>query len=193
MGRSSKYSIPEFSKIHILRSEIRLEVGPLAGWIPHAEYFIVPYAAEVFPHLFSSAQCRVKAIKAERTFWEKVTILHREAFRLEKNKPQTRYSRHYYDLARMGRSPVKQEAFRDLDLLKKVVEFKKQFYPSAWARYDLAMPGSMRLAPPVHVEKVLREDYEAMRNMVFGEYPAFDDILKEIRSLEGEINSLGHA
>ena len=90
----------------------------------------------------------------------------------------------------MSFSSVKQEAFKDIDLLKKVVEFKQRFYPSAWAKYELAKPGSIRLMPPVHVEKVLREDYGAMRIMVFGEYPAFDDILKEIRILESEINSL---
>lgn len=181
---------PGVFKDPYLRPDIRLEIGPLAGWIPHAEYAIVPYAAEEFPHLFVSAQCKVKAIKAERTFWEKATILHREAFRSQKSKPQIHYSRHYYDLARMSRSLVKAEAFKDIDLLNKVVEFKEHFYPCGWAKYELAKPGTMRLLPPSHVEKVLRDDYEAMRIMVFGEYPSFDDILKELRSLEGEINSL---
>ncbi|MBF0387605.1 MAG: nucleotidyl transferase AbiEii/AbiGii toxin family protein [Candidatus Omnitrophica bacterium] len=181
---------PGVFKDPYLRSDIRLEIGPLAGWVPYAEYSIVPYAAEVFPHLFSFAQCKVKAIKAERTFWEKATILHREAFRSEKSKPQTHYSRHYYDLARMSRSPVKCEALKDIELLQMVVEFKRRFYPCGWAKYELAKPGSMRLMPPEHVEKVLRDDYEAMRIMVFGEYSSFDDILQELRSLEGEINSL---
>ena len=181
---------PGVFKDPYLRPDIRLEIGPLAGWIPHAEYAIVPYAAEEFPHLFTSAQCKVKAIKAERTFWEKATILHREAFRSQKSKPQTHYSRHYYDLARMSRSLVKAEAFKDIDLLNKVVEFKQHFYPCGWAKYELAKPGTIRLLPPLHVEKVLRNDYEVMRIMVFGEYPSFDDILKELRSLEGEINSL---
>jgi hypothetical protein len=44
--------------------------------------------------------------------------------------------------------------------------------------------------PPAHVEAVLREDYKAMRMMIFGEYPDFDDVLKEIQLLEAEINSL---
>lgn len=43
---------------------------------------------------------------------------------------------------------------------------------------------------PVYAEKVLRNDYESMRTMIFGEYPSFDDILKEIISLENGINSL---
>ena len=116
--------------------------------------------------------------------------MHREAFRSEKSKPHTHYSRHYYDLARMSRSLLKAEAFKDINLLKKVVEFKQRFYPYGWAKYELAKPGTIRLLPPSHVEKVLRDDYEAMRIMVFGEYPSFDDILKELRLLEDEINSI---
>lgn len=64
-----------------LRPEIRLEIGPLAQWIPNASYTVRSYVAEAFPDLFNSPSCRVHAIKAERTFWEKVTILHHEANR----------------------------------------------------------------------------------------------------------------
>ena len=60
-----------------LRPEIRLEIGPLAQWIPNAEYTITSYAAEALPDLFEVPCCTVSAIKAERTFWEKVTISRR--------------------------------------------------------------------------------------------------------------------
>ena len=74
-----------------LRPEIRLEIGPLAQWIPNARYEVRPYAAEVFPDLFAEPVCYVQAIKAERTFWEKVTILHCEAFRPETKPLPSRY------------------------------------------------------------------------------------------------------
>ena len=173
-----------------LLSDICLEIGPLAAWMPNDLYEIVPYAAEVFPSVFSSSQCKVNVIKAERTFWEKVTILHREAFRLETNVQPARYSRHYYDLACMYHSFVKKSAFDQVDLLEKVVSFKQRFYPSAGARYDLAKSGSMRLMPPIYVEKILRKDYQLMRDMIFGEYPEFEKIVNDISSLEREINAL---
>ncbi len=77
-----------------LRPEIHLEVGPLASWVPNAEYQITPYAAEVIPKPFSRATCRVRAINAERTFWEKVTILHHEAHRRQGCPQPKGYSRH---------------------------------------------------------------------------------------------------
>lgn len=173
-----------------LRADIRLEIGPFSEWVPHAEYLISPYAAEAFPSVFSIPQCRVVAIKAERTFWEKTVILHKEAFRTEKQPMPIRYSRHYYDLAMMARSKVKDEALNDLKLLEHVVEFNDRFFPRVWAHYELAKPGRMKLMPPVHFEKSLRSDYGDMRHMIFGSYPEFDEILKIIKNLEDEINAL---
>ena len=58
--------------------------------------------AEAFPKVFEQRECAVKVIKAERTFWEKATILHHETHRPEGNPQPPRYSRHYYDLAKPG-------------------------------------------------------------------------------------------
>ena len=64
-----------------LRPELRLEIGPLAAWLPHEDRLIVSYAAEQFPKVFERQECLVRVLKAERTFWEKATILHQEAHR----------------------------------------------------------------------------------------------------------------
>jgi hypothetical protein len=173
-----------------LRPEIRLEVGPLASWVPNAEYEIRSYAAEVLPAAFVSPTCRVRAIKAERTFWEKITILHHEAHR-PGDKPQPMgYSRHYYDVCRMAATRVKVDAFADLELLRAVAAFKDKFYHRGWARYDLAKPGTMKLVPPEHVLKAVTRDYDGMRLMIFGERPDFRVIVEELRALEAEINAL---
>lgn len=67
-----------FSEAYI-RPEVRLEIGPLASWVPSAPHTVRPYAFDVFPKLFVNPHCPVIAIAAERTFWEKATILHQEA------------------------------------------------------------------------------------------------------------------
>ncbi|MEW5894931.1 MAG: nucleotidyl transferase AbiEii/AbiGii toxin family protein [Candidatus Omnitrophota bacterium] len=173
-----------------LRREIVLEIGPRSDWIPHEQYSILPYAAEEFPNLFTSAECQVIALKAERTFWEKVTILHAEAFRPEGKQMPLRYSRHYYDLSLMSLSSIKESALEDLQLLDLVIKSKKLFFPSAWANYDLAKPGTMKLMPPKYNEKVLLDDYRSMKNMIFGKYPSFEEVLSNIKRLEEQINAL---
>jgi hypothetical protein len=171
-----------------LRPEVRLEIGPLAAWMPYEHYRIKPYAAEAFPQLFKQADCAVQAIRAERTFWEKATILHHEANRPESSPQPLRYSRHYYDLAMMAAAPVKDAALADLALLEHVVEFKQRFYRRPWAKYGEAKPGTFKLIPVGHVLLAVEKDYAQMRNMIFGRYPHFDEIMETLRTLEGEIN-----
>ena len=171
-----------------LRSEVRLEIGPLASWLPYEGRSISCYAAEAFPDVFEQRECAVKVIKAERTFWEKATILHHEAHRPDGNAQPPRYSRHYYDLAKMTRSPVKEQALADPGLLASVVTFKQRFYPRGWARYDLAKPGTLVLVPEGHVLASVRSDYRAMENMIFGEVPDFEEILAVLQALQKEIN-----
>lgn len=169
---------------------IRLEIGALAAWTPAALKLITPYAALHYARLFEEPTTDILTVLPERTFWEKITILHREAYRPENSSVPVRYSRHYYDLWCMAKSPVKDSAFSDIDLLEKVVRFKEKFYRCSWARYDEAKPGAMKLIPSEKNIKALYEDYEHMKNMIYGEKPDFDIILAAMQILENEINAL---
>ena len=90
----------------------------------------------------------------------------------------------------MADSPIKQSAFARLELLKDVVTFKERFYYSSWAHYDLARPGSFRLAPSTAQVPSLAQDYRAMREMLFREPPDFALIQEALVALEDEINRL---
>jgi predicted nucleotidyltransferase component of viral defense system len=171
-----------------IRAEVRLEIGPLASWIPSGSRTIQAYAAESFPKAFADPACAVVAIDAERTFWEKATILHQEAHRV--GTIPARYSRHYYDLYKLAESAIKEPTLSNVALLKDVVEFKERFYYSSWARYDLARPGSFRLSPPGNQIPALVRDYRAMRDMFYREPPEFTAILKGLATLEREINDI---
>lgn len=171
-----------------LRPEVRLEIGPLAAWLPHEERAITCYAAQAFPQVFDRREFPVRVIRAERTFWEKATILHHEAYRPEDNPQPPRYSRHYYDLARMAGSPIKDAALADTALLADVVAFKQRFYPRNWARYNLAVPGTLRLVPQDAMLATVEADYRAMAEMIFGRIPDFQEILTQLTALEHEIN-----
>ena len=102
-----------------------------------------------------------------------------------------RYSRHYYDLHRLGHSFVLGRALADVGLLARVVEFKEKFYRTPWARLAEARPGTLRLVPPALRMPELAADYAAMRPMLFGEYPSLDEIVAYLGGLEERINALG--
>lgn len=178
---------PRAFSLDYIRPEILLEIGPLAEWVPHAQFEITSYAAEKFPALFEKKSAQVIAILAERTFWEKATILHQQAMT---GKITNRYSRHYYDLAQMARHQVKEKAIVKIKLLNEVVAFKQWFYRSPKARYDLAVPGSFKLVPSQELLPDLARDYRQMKEMIFDEPPSFESIVDTLRLLEEEINRM---
>ena len=63
--------------------------------------------------MFSEPECRIRTLKAERTFWEKATLLHAEAHRPLDVPVGDRLSRHYYDVAKLYQSPFGQNALAD--------------------------------------------------------------------------------
>jgi hypothetical protein len=189
-GFSINVTYPSSFPDQYLRPQILLEIGPLASWFPSDTYEISSFAAQQFPKLFNQPTCHVNAVVAKRTFWEKATILHQEANRAENKKIPIRHSRHYYDLAIMAQAEVKNEALADTELLEKVVEFKQKFYSSAWAKYEEAKIGTLKILPPEFRYKELKEDYVSMRSMIFDKYIDFDEIISTLKILEEEINSL---
>jgi hypothetical protein len=189
-GQDVFIQYPRAFSLEAIHPQIRLEIGPLAAWAPNEEKVIRPYAAERFPKLFTQPETTVRTIAAARTFWEKATILHQEAHRGPERPLPARYSRHYYDVYRLNSLPVRNEALAKLELLEEVVRFKMRFYRCPWALYEEAKPGSLRLLPPKHHLDELQRDYRAMRGMLFGVVPDFDEIIDGLSVLENSINEL---
>lgn len=181
---------PKAFSLQTILPQIRLEIGPLAAWVPNEEKEIRPYAAEQVPAPFSRQSTKVRTILAERTFWEKATILHQEAHRGPDKKLLPRFSRHYYDLYRLSQLQIRDKALSQLRLLHDVVQFKMQFYRCPWAKYEEAKSGSLRLLPPAHNEAKLRKDYQDMQGMLFGAIPGFEEIITGLGELEKAINKL---
>lgn len=169
-----------------LLGSIKLEVGPMAAWSPWEEAPIEPYASSVLPG--SPASTTVRTASPERTFWEKATILHQEANRPQAKAMPRRYSRHYYDMYRLGHSFVLEKALANPGLLARVVAFKEKFYRTPWAKLPEAKPGTLRLAPPSFRLAELEADYAAMRPMLFGDFPDFEEVTRYMRELEEILN-----
>jgi len=174
-----------------IRPTVRLEFGARNEVWPAESHPVRPYALAAFPALSADPWAAVQVLAAERTFWEKATILHAEYYRPATSRRGERLSRHYADLAALARGDVGPRALARLDLLAAVSAHKARYFPAAWARYDEARPGTLRLAPPPELERALRRDYAAMREMYFETAPAFDAVLDALGPLESTVNGAG--
>lgn len=181
------FSYPKVFDSNYLSQTIRLEIGSLAAWTPATNISIIPIIGDAYANIFKE-KTNIRTVSVERTFWEKATILHHEANRPESSKMPHRYARHYYDMYKIANSKYKDKAIKDKELLRKVTEFKMKFYPRKWAKYEDAMDSKLRLVPDKFRFLELENDYKAMSEMIYGEYPSFEEIIKILKELETEIN-----
>ena len=97
-------------------------------------------------------------------------------------------SRHYHDLYQLSQQDIGRQALGRADLLERVVAHKRLFFASAWAQYETAIPGSFHLVPADERMSSLRADYARMREMIFGDAPAWEKIVQGLTELEERIN-----
>lgn len=173
-----------------LRSYIQLEIGPIAEWLPSHVVSIKPFTSEFYPDLFTQKETFVRTIDVERTFWEKITILHKISNFPENKKLPKRYARHLYDVFCMKNSEVKKLAFEKKELLQKDVIFKQKFYYSKSAHYESATLKNVCLIPNEKTMKELFDDYKETQNMIYNKIPSFEQIIACLKSLEEEIHNL---
>lgn len=168
-----------------IKPTIKLEFGARGEIEPNEQRTIVPYVAESFPNAFASPETALATLSAERTFWEKLTILHA----LHHNaKMRDRMSRHYYDVHMLTAKGVAAAAMKAPELLGQVVRNKKLLWRDASASYDTAVFGSLKLVPQAGDMATLKRDYELMQPMFMAEPPEFEAILETLRELEALIN-----
>lgn len=174
-----------------VQPRVKLEGGGRSALDPHKKLSIDPYITNALND-WDFLVPNVITISPERTFWDKVMILHgwycgyRDEERLPKDKQ--RLSRHYYDVAMIYKAEVGKKAIANASLRKDVQHHTQLFFKRAWMKLEEAIPGSIRLLPPEQLANELEQDYQKMQGMMLGNAPDFNDILQELSNLESEIN-----
>jgi hypothetical protein len=135
----------------------------------------------------------ITTVKAERTFWDKVIILHGvrswHERRGELRHGGQRVSRHYYDVFRLLQSPIGTAIRTDRRLALDCARHARVFFNSPDLDLDHATPGTFAIAPTQPMFDALRRDYTAMTGMIFGDVPPFDDVVAAVREFEAHINA----
>jgi len=142
---------------------VRRGCGARATGEPAEPQDVVCDAAAVLPGLvFPTARPRV--MKAERTFWEKATAAH--VYCVQGRMRGERFSRHWYDLARLDAAGVTDLAAADGTLADAVARHKSLFFREtangAVIDYHRAVGGGLSLVPKAAVQAELADDYWRM-------------------------------
>ena len=130
-------------------------------------------------------------VTPERTFLEKVFLLHEELSKPQQEIRTRRMSRHMYDIVSMMKAGVDDRALNDEELYRSIVEHRRQFINLKGFDYDTLYPTGLNIIPSESVEDMWRKDYEQMRlSMIYGEAPSFDVIMTELARLQEHIKQL---
>jgi hypothetical protein len=177
-----------------VRSAIKIESGAKSALDPNSEVPIKPYVDDDLPALDLTVPV-VRTVDPERTFWDKVVIVHglRRWFdkRGELRGGGQRVSRHYYDLYRLAATPAGAAAIAETALGADCVAHARMFFNRPDFDPASAAPGSFALAPHDAMIEQLRVDYRAMQGMIFGDPPDFEAVLDSIGALETRLNKSG--
>lgn len=175
-----------------VQPHVKLEGGGRSALDPNELHTIKPFIANTLDD-WNFAVPNVVTICPERTFWDKVMILHgwHCGYRDDINRLPTdrqRLSRHYYDVAMIYKAERGKAAVKDSNLREDVRLHTIKFFNRAWMKLEEAIPGSLRLVPEDKLLKTLQKDYQAMQGMMLGTGPDFKEILAVLSALESQIN-----
>jgi hypothetical protein len=183
-----RYPATQNAGFDYLRREVKLELGALTDQQPTGRHAVRPLLADAFPTLFADWSCEVTALSLERTFWEKATILHAEFYRPPLSATPDRYARHYFDMAKLLGHSEAPQFLADRAQCQHVVEWKRCYFPRAWANYDLAQHGSFRLMPLPERQGALERDYTTMQPMFMTTPPPFATLMAKLSEAEAVLN-----
>jgi hypothetical protein len=178
-----------------VRPSVRIESGAKSALDPHVKATVTPYVAGDLQS-GNLAVTGVTTIEPARTLWDKVIILHglRRWFerRGELRQEGQRVSRHYYDVHLVCGAAVGTAALADFALGAECARHARMFFDRPDLDLATAAPGSFALAPALAMRDRLERDYESMAGMIFGEVPAFDEIMVSVLDLERQLNHAAH-
>jgi len=135
----------------------------------------------------------VVTVKPERTFWDKITILH-GLYQWHERRGVLRHggqriSRHYYDVHRLMQTADASQWLADKALAEDCARHARLFFGSPDLRLETAKAGSFTLLPAPAMMDALQRDYDAMTGMIFGPIPTLDEVLASVRKAQAAVDA----
>lgn len=176
-----------------LAPRVQVEIGCRSLIEPYTLRKIASMVDEEYAvHEFSENAVEVPSVDPERTFLEKIFLLHEEFQKPEEKIRVDRLSRHLYDLFSLSKTEFAENALQDKKLYEMIVQHRQEFTKISGVHYTLHNPATINPIPPAKKLELWEKDYEKMREeMIYGEEkPTFAEILETINNLKERINKL---
>ncbi|MDR0830138.1 MAG: nucleotidyl transferase AbiEii/AbiGii toxin family protein [Prevotellaceae bacterium] len=181
-----------FGKSAYIKNVVVLEINGRSMKEPLEKVAIQSFIDKVFAEkAFAEKSFEINVVAPERTFLEKVCLLHEEFAKQDQEKIRVnRMSRHLYDIARMLDTPIAEKALNNNELYKSIIAHRRMFQAIKDFDYDTLLPATISIIPPKSVIAKWADDYSKMQTMIYGESPLFETMIDKIKQLNMRINRI---
>lgn len=178
-------SVEGDSGLYIL-PKVKVEVSGRSMSEPVKKVPLNSMIDQVYPRApFTEPEFAVSAVLPERTFLEKIFLLHEEFAKPKELIRVERMSRHMYDIYQMLNTPIAERAISDSTLYHQIIEHRRTFIGLRGFDYATLQPSTLNIIPPKSVLEQWKADYDNMRlHMIYGETVSFDKLLEKLNELQ---------
>jgi len=181
-----------FDDISYIKRKVIVEVSGRSMHEPLQSVKLQSMIDEIFSSEdFTEKPFTINAVVPERTFWEKICLLHEEFAKPQELIRTERMSRHSYDLEKMMNTPIAKNALKDKGLHNSIVEHRRIFIGLKGFDYSTLAPKTIKIIPPDSIIVQWQEDYEIMQHtMIYGKSLSFNKLIDNIKQLNEKINQI---
>lgn len=180
-------------KPEYLEARVQIEIGCRSLKEPFTVRPIASLIDTYYPEQeFALPSIQVPSINPERTFLEKIFLLHEEFQRPKEKMRFERLSRHLYDVVALTKTEFAEKALSNQELYETIVVHRHKFTRIGGVNYNLHQPKTINPIPIPEVIKEWKKDYNTMiQQMIYEENPlSFEEIIEALKQLKTKINAL---
>jgi predicted nucleotidyltransferase component of viral defense system len=140
---------------------------------------------------FAQPFFEVPTVNPERTFLEKLFLLHEEFHRPAEKMRVDRLSRHLYDIYHLTKAGIAEKAINDKELYETIVNHRYKFSKIGGVNYNFHNPNTLNPIPPDKVINDWKADYLKMKDDMIYEKnpPSFEDLINNLTALRNELQN----
>lgn len=181
-----------FAENPYILNVVKIEISLRSWKEPCSSCFIETLLNKHFPlPAYGETPFEIQVINPERTFLEKLILLHEEFLKDHSKIRYERNSRHFYDLERMMDSEFARKIYEG-DLFYKLLFKHRKFYtPVRGLDYDRLELAQINFIPPESLLENFKLDYKIMQEyMIYGDSLSFEDLMSRLHELKRRLSGI---
>lgn len=175
-----------------LKPGVLVEVGSRSLKEPFTQRTFGTFISEIYTdNPFTDKPITIPIVNPERTFLEKIFLLHEEFQKPFDKLRVDRLSRHLYDIEKLCQTEYAEIALQDRELYNTIVRHRGKFTAISGIDYAKHNPENIKFIPPDSIIKMWKADYEEMKgSMIYGNTLDFDQLINRLTELQKRINAI---